>query len=678
MRTLASTLFMSSFLLLACQEGHVSHSTGNSLHHLLEKGVRQNRGNFSRSNALALSASDSLIVAEFNNESNNSMRLLQFNTDKMSPLSRSEILPFLVTFLQSRQLLSIETLESALNKQEETFHRLSSNLLGVDYSQKIDGIPVKGGFFQAIFVEAEDYYYLREIRSHLIDPGLVKRRGHISDVVTVDELIDLTGWDGVKIVSESQEFWAKYTAEGIYLDAVTNFELSHEQARYTISIDHQDRQLIGAFKHNLHQSKQIVTTIAQGEGKHRKSVTVGLPLTRVNEFGKSYRTNLDGQISANLSPNEIQLKSNRVNIFRDKSDQVIKLPLKQATNNAVYEVDGDNAAVHSFALIQKINRFARQYFSTEELPFLDQTINAHVGVEGECNAFYTTGIRKITFYRESKACNDSALIDDVVFHEWGHALDDHTGRKPGVTDSAFSEGIADVVAAYYSQDPVIGRDFYKYHNEGIRDLRNKMVYPRDIGSAHHEGGIIASAFWELRERLIDRYGERRGHDHAAFLFFRHLLLADSYLDSYFLVLALDDKDGNPANRSANFCLINNIFAQHGLAEDLNCVDEITEVYQSTEFDADLNVALLDDEDGKVSIFVSSQYAEGIELCLGDRTECLSNNKNRITFALHEKAGRSLFKSPYPVELTYPGLVTFLAKNNEGLIIGSRVMKLFRK
>jgi hypothetical protein len=157
------------------------------------------------------------------------------------------------------------------------------------------------------------------------------------------------------------------------------------------------------------------------------------------------------------------------------------------------------------------------------------------------------------------------------------------------------------------------------------------------------------------------------------------MLADSYLDSYRLVLALDDGDGNPANRSANYCLINEVFARHGLADNLACQDQYDPVYEPTFIDHDIHVALLDgDQASQIKVFVSSAYASEVSLCFLPRTECLENSKERTRLILQEVTDRRFFKLPYEIDVREPAVMTIVAKNNEGLIIGSREMKLFSK
>jgi hypothetical protein len=82
-----------------------------------------------------------------------------------------------------------------------------------------------------------------------------------------------------------------------------------------------------------------------------------------------------------------------------------------------------------------------------------------------------------------------ALVKDVIYHEGGHGLDDFTGPGSrfggGMTDSAFSEAIGDIVTMLIA------------HDENI------------------DGATC--------------------HDRTARLFFTHFLEAETYLQSYKIV-----------------------------------------------------------------------------------------------------------------------------------------------
>ncbi|HYX31587.1 MAG TPA: hypothetical protein VE954_00645, partial [Oligoflexus sp.] len=268
--------------------------------------------------------------------------------------------------------------------------------------------------------------------------------------------------------------------------------------------------------------------------------------------------------------------------------------------------------------------------------------------------------------------------NDVIYHEWGHALDDHVGRNPGIRDPAFSEGMADVVAAFYNDDPAIAPYFVFDDPRPIRTLTEARVYPDDIGPMHHEGGIISSTFWELRQLLIDRYGPHRGAHIAGRLFFRHLLAVDSYLESYAAVLRVDDNDSNPATPGPNHCLINAVFARHGLTAAEHCEDQPVALEPTA---PDLHLALLDagPEDNAVHVLASAPAADAMALCLGARATCEGNPASWLPLqAVGRHPDRAFFMSTNPLLMPSLTQVTLIRLNASGERVSSRELKIFAK
>src|SRR5262249_23561317 len=159
------------------------------------------------------------------------------------------------------------------------------------------------------------------------------------------------------------------------------------------------------------------------------------------------------------------------------------------------------------------------------------------------------------------------LIQDVVFHEFGHAVHTHeiiTGV--GAFDGAMSEGAADFLAVQITGDPQMGRGFF-YTDEPLRDLDPPMMenrWPDDIGEIHKTGLIFGGTFWDLRKALIAELGEAQGILLTQKLYIGALRRSVDIPTSLIAVLATDDDDGDLANGTPHECAIRNAFAQHGL------------------------------------------------------------------------------------------------------------------
>ncbi|MFM2315869.1 MAG: hypothetical protein RLZZ155_201, partial [Bacteroidota bacterium] len=117
---------------------------------------------------------------------------------------------------------------------------------------------------------------------------------------------------------------------------------------------------------------------------------------------------------------------------------------------------------------------------------------------GDCNAFYDGS--SINFYALANGCNATSLIADVVFHEYGHGINDnyYQSQSSFFINGAMGEGYADYWAISCSNNPVLGVGFYVDNQDPIRRYDNeRKVYPIDlIGEVHADGEIIMGAWWD--------------------------------------------------------------------------------------------------------------------------------------------------------------------------------------
>lgn len=209
---------------------------------------------------------------------------------------------------------------------------------------------------------------------------------------------------------------------------------------------------------------------------------------------------------------------------------------------------------HANAVIQQ----AKRYISA---PWLDQQLTANVNLADSCNAHWdgTT----INLYSAGGGCANTGLIADVTYHEWGHGLDDNTG---GIDDGAYSEGFGDVMSMMMTHSNLLGVGF-RDDGSPVRDLDPDKVYPRDAGEVHAEGLIIASTYWDLFTALKDKYGETKAGEMVSNFALKSIYTASRYTDVYNALLVIDDDNGSLDDGTPNFCMINKIFAQHGLATE---------------------------------------------------------------------------------------------------------------
>jgi len=229
--------------------------------------------------------------------------------------------------------------------------------------------------------------------------------------------------------------------------------------------------------------------------------------------------------------------------------------------------------------------------------FFSQRILATVNIDDQCNAFY--GGSTVNFFHAQGGCNNTGEIADVMQHEWGHGLDDHTG---GINDGGASEGLSDVVAFHATHDPRMSPFFFIGDPNGIRNADENVAGLRTWGQVdalcpgrevHCVGEIYSQPWWHLAGLLRQRAMLAGGTEAAGWflserLFFQHLPLADQMdpaaaNNMYDAVTLVDDDDGDLTNGIPDGLEINSAFSHHGfvspppVADSANCVPPPTPV-----------------------------------------------------------------------------------------------------
>ncbi len=203
---------------------------------------------------------------------------------------------------------------------------------------------------------------------------------------------------------------------------------------------------------------------------------------------------------------------------------------------------------------------------------LDKQLPANVDITpAECNAFYDG--QSINFYQSQSDCYSLALVADVIFHEYGHGVNNefYISLGSNFNNGAMHEGYADVWAFAVYHDPILGdgmnpqnpNDFVRRYDQAPK------VYPNDIvGEVHADGEIIAGAWWDTYLNLgnnmdltMQLFAEAypglqaeavNGDEGTAF--------TDVLLDA----LQADDNDADLSNGTPNGAAIAAAFRKHGI------------------------------------------------------------------------------------------------------------------
>jgi Zn-dependent metalloprotease len=192
-----------------------------------------------------------------------------------------------------------------------------------------------------------------------------------------------------------------------------------------------------------------------------------------------------------------------------------------------------------------------------------------VNINETCNAFWDGG--GVNFFHEGGGCPNTAQMPDVVYHEYGHGINDRLyeqlGRPFGMINGGAHEGMADVSAAMIMDDFRVGRGFFG-PGTVLRSLQNSNSYPQNVSSDPHITGlIIGGAFWDLRMATSLQTMRELAH-------FAKYGLPDDLDDGvmfgeWFLeTLIADDDDGNLANGTPHGAAIIAAFNAHGIGSRL--------------------------------------------------------------------------------------------------------------
>lgn len=245
--------------------------------------------------------------------------------------------------------------------------------------------------------------------------------------------------------------------------------------------------------------------------------------------------------------------------------------LIQVDVKANEEKPWDNADVAQtmvYVNTTKIVNIAKRYIKPE---WFSKPLRANVNLDEHCNAYWDGN--SINFFSagnfRNKTCANTGAIADVVFHEWGHGLDDNTG---GIDDPAMSEGFGDALSMYMTDDAKIGIDFLPLENKPVRDISVLKVYPTDLEyEVHKDGLIVAGAWYDLYVALKAKLPKAQAKELMGKFLFKGIYQFSKMTEVYKATLVLDDDNANLNDGTPNLCIINKAFTAHGLAEaDKRC------------------------------------------------------------------------------------------------------------
>jgi hypothetical protein len=349
--------------------------------------------------------------------------------------------------------------------------------------------------------------------------------------------------------------------------------------RYAAYVDPSSGEVIALHQRNSYASGTVLYHSVDRYPAHGY-VDRPAPLAHVELDNTAATTASDGTVS--WSPDVVQTVTTAVagdlvavaNDAMNGTTAVAMLPLDPG-GSLVWNtigVDTDEAQVDAYIDTNLAKQYARTFLDPN-LSHVDDQLPVKVNENNTCNAFFDGA--SLNFFAATPmpdgkcpagttCCENTARIQDVNFHEFGHFVHTHEIISGvGAFDGAMSEGAADFFACSITNDSGMGRGFF-YSDAPLRDLNNTTKWPDDIGEIHHTGMIFGGSFWDLRVALIAQYGPDQGVAITNKIYVGTLRRATGIATALIEALVTDDDDGNLANGTPNECAILAAFGKHGL------------------------------------------------------------------------------------------------------------------
>lgn len=395
----------------------------------------------------------------------------------------------------------------------------------------------------------------------------------------------------------------------VYVGYVNAIQFDGVPARYYTLVDAQTAEVYYRMNtiHNCAPSSGSVTV----EGGVRDNAltpanTKNLPYLRVRVNGVDYYTDSLGQLSLpNLTSPTVAtfyLQGRYAQVFNaSNNDNTPSFTdtLKPGMNTISFTGKALESEIAGYYHTNTFHTHLKEY-TPSSFTAMDTVMNVFVEINvSSCNAFYDGDIN---FYAAGNGCPSIALINDVVYHEYGHGVNyslyDHFNGN--FNNGALGEGYSDVWAFTLTENPVLGPGFHGGPTTFVRRYDvDRKVYPQDlVGETHADGEIIAGAWWDTYlnlgldvEHLMDLFIGSQMNTPMAFSGNEGLLYRDILLET----LLYDDNDNDIFNGTPNDTAIIKAFALHGITlladAEVTHQDEPGLVASNATIDIDANVTI---------------------------------------------------------------------------------------
>jgi len=354
------------------------------------------------------------------------------------------------------------------------------------------------------------------------------------------------------------------------------------------------------------ESMMVVSGTVTGEvyplNPYETTEILPIPNLGLNISGTTVYTDENGLFTSNATgpvSSNFNLSGRWCRIYSNGVTPTFSTNLSEGGDNNVSINSGSNVRERSaYWSTNQIHDYMKGLLP--DFDGLDIQLTTNIDVAGECNAFYDGN--SINFYVLGGGCYPTSLISDVVYHEYGHGINDKFYQSQGsfYNNGAMNEGYADFWALTLMESPLLGIGFYLDNEDPLRryDI-NPKVYPINIvNEVHSDGEIICGAWYTTHQLLGDDWDLTRelfveafsGLQATAFNGQEGVAFTNVLIDA----LQGDDDDDDITNGTPNGDAIVEGFRRHGITLISNANLTHTPIEyaeQSTEIDLDLTLQL---------------------------------------------------------------------------------------
>lgn len=591
-----------------------------------------------------------------------------YDTSKMPDVAAPDLRAHALSFIASQaSFFGVNANELRDAEKSPRTEDFRGNVV-LHFTRYYQGILVDGSDVQVVYAPFENgQYRIREFINNSygsIEIGVEQRRAPddntLLDRTDLDGVVEKSSFPVIYVTETPQGLYAYHYATRVILEDPTNHE------HFTVTMN-AEGEILEAYSNHYHVSLKASLPARSYVFNNNVEFPIYYASTDAGAADKN------GNVTANGSSVKVDLtkKTGSRSYIGTSGSAPKSFTLSVAGDKALFNetTDSTMAVMNAFVKINVIADFALQHLTSSQAALLSTPIKTNINVSGNCNAYYDGS--SVNFFPKGGQCANTGTIDDVMFHEWGHALDDDMN---GINGGDLSEGIGDIVAFLKTGDHVLAPGFYAGQTKGLRNAQHTKKWPADKkGEVHADGEIIAGAFWDMRVAMLKRYGEQQGAFMTEKMFFNSLLTIKQMTDAYQAVLRLDDDDNNTSTRSPNYCLINEAFSAHGFAtKESDCVDVVTPGDDSLflairSYTAPSTVALWASSDAQ---------SKSVALCLGARGTCVKDKKMDVAFtpARVTADGIQIYKTDSPIQLQDGSTVTILSLDASGNVRAARSVK----